>query len=177
MLATRRNIIEGLLALPIISLAASCGPTIGTTGKDPLSKAELSFLSALADTIIPDTDTPGALAGNVPGTLGELLNNWASTETRARWRKTLADLKANLDGQAAGSFEKADAAGRTKRLGALDTDVFAKADHPLKAYRDVKSTIATAYYMSEPGATQELRYSAVPGNFRGSAPVGRTWAT
>jgi gluconate 2-dehydrogenase gamma chain len=131
----------------------------------------------LSDTIIPATDTPGALAGKVPQTLGELLKTWASDETRGRWSKTLGALKAELDEGKAGSFDIADAAERAKRLGKLDAAVFASYEHPLKAYRDVKSTIATAYYMSEPGATQELRYAAVPGDFKGSAPVGKTWAT
>jgi hypothetical protein len=37
----------------------------------------------------------------------------------------------------------------------------------------------TAYYLSEVGATQELRYELVPGSFQGGIPVGpdtRAWA-
>jgi gluconate 2-dehydrogenase gamma chain len=174
MIATRREIIQVLMALPMVSLAASCN--LSSPGKVKMTKQELSFLSALSDTIIPATDTPGALAGNVPQTLGELLEIWASDETRGRWSTTLAALKAELDAGASGSFDTADAAERAKRLGKLDTAVFGSSDHPLKAYREVKSTIAAAYYMSEPGATEELRYSAVPGDFKGSVPVGKTWA-
>ncbi len=173
--ATRRNIIQGLIALPMLSLVASCGSA--GAGKASISKEEIAFLSSLSDTIIPATDTPGALAGKVPQTLEEVLNIWASAETRGRWSKTLASLKKELDSGKSGSFEAANAGERAIRLAALDKAIFGSSDHPLKAYREVKSTIATAYYMSEPGATQELRYAAVPGNFKGSAPVGKTWAT
>jgi gluconate 2-dehydrogenase gamma chain len=173
---SRRDILMGLAALPALSLVASCG--LGGAGKAAISKEELSFLSALADTIIPTTaESPGAIAGKVPATLADVLNVWASPETRGRWSTSLAGLQKELDEGNAGSFEKANAEDRTKRLGKLDAAVFAANEHPLKAYREVKSTIATAYYMSEPGATQDLRYSEVPGVFKGSAPVGKTWAT
>jgi gluconate 2-dehydrogenase gamma chain len=173
---SRRNMLQGLAALPALSLLSSCG--LGGAGKAEIAKEELAFLSSLADTIIPTTESsPGALAGKVPATLADVLNIWASPETRGRWSTTLAALKKELDGGADGSFEKGSAAERTARLGKLDAAVFANYEHPLKAYREVKSTIATAYYMSEPGAKQELRYEPIPGNFKGSAPMGKTWAT
>jgi gluconate 2-dehydrogenase gamma chain len=173
---SRRNMLQGLAALPALSLVASCG--LGGAGKAEIAKEELAFLSSLADTIIPTTESsPGALVGRVPATLADVLNIWASPETRGRWSTSLAALKKELDGGKDGSFEKGSAEERTARLGKLDAAVFAAGDHPLKAYREVKSTIATAYYMSEPGARQELRYEPIPGNFKGSAPMGKTWAT
>ncbi len=172
---SRRDILQGLLALPALSLVASCGT--GGIGKTEMAKDELAFLSSLADTIIPTTpSSPGALEGKVPQTLADVLNVWASAETRGRWSTTLVTLKKELDAGAAGSFEKGNIEERTARLGRLDAAVFASDNHPLKAYREVKSTIATAYYMSEPGATQELRYDPAPGDFDGSAPLGKTWA-
>jgi gluconate 2-dehydrogenase gamma chain len=173
---SRRTMLQSLVALPALSLVASCG--VGGAGKAEVAKDQLAFLSSLADTIIPTTpSSPGALAGKVPATLADVLNIWASAETRGRWSKTLAALKTELDGGKDGSFEKGNAEERTARLGKLDAAVFANYEHPLKAYREVKSTIATAYYMSEPGATQELRYAPTPGDFKGSAPMGKTWAT
>jgi gluconate 2-dehydrogenase gamma chain len=173
---SRRSILQGLAALPALSLIASCG--VGGVSKAGITKDELAFLSSLADTIIPTTpSSPGALAGKVPATLMDVLNIWASAETRGRWSTTLAALKKELDAGSAGSFEKGSLEQRTTRLGKLDAAVFASNEHPLKAYREVKSSIATAYYMSEPGATQELRYEATPGDFDGDAPMGKTWAT
>lgn len=173
--ASRRNIIKGLLALPMISLASCKGMV--SAGSGPLVKEEVAFLSALSDTIIPTLDTPGALAAKVPDTLAELIADWASAETQNKWHSILGELSKKLDNGSSGSFSKANAAERARRLGAFDTAIFADEAHPLKAYREVKSTIAAAYYRSEPGATQDLRYAAVPGDFNGDAPVGKTWAT
>lgn len=47
------------------------------------------------------------------------------------------------------------------------------------AYPRFKDLILTTYYLSEPGATQELRHEQVPGPWRGDIPyseVGRSWA-
>lgn len=46
-------------------------------------------------------------------------------------------------------------------------------------WRTVKRLTVVAYYTSEAGATEELRYDPVPGTYRGCVPlaeVGRTWA-
>ena len=47
-------------------------------------------------------------------------------------------------------------------------------------YRDLKSTVVEAYYMSEVGATEELAYEPVPGEWIGCVPLSefpKTWAT
>lgn len=50
---------------------------------------------------------------------------------------------------------------------------------PPQGYPRFKDLILTTYYLSEPGATQELRLEPVPGPWRGDIPyseVGRSWA-
>ena len=47
------------------------------------------------------------------------------------------------------------------------------------AYRKFKNLILSLYYISEPGATQELRYEHVPGAWEPNNPVTldtRAWA-
>jgi hypothetical protein len=46
-------------------------------------------------------------------------------------------------------------------------------------YYKLKDLLVTAYYMSEPGATQELRYEHIPGAWEPSIPLTkdtRAWA-
>lgn len=47
-----------------------------------LTKLQFALLSAVVDTILPATDTPGALAAGVPAKLDGMLRDWASAETR-----------------------------------------------------------------------------------------------
>ena len=52
-----------------------------------------------------------------------------------------------------------------------------RAERPF--WRTLKELTLVGYYTSEPGATQELRYEAVPGRYEGCIPfsqIGRTWA-
>ncbi len=185
----RRDLLKGSLALTAFTLMPACkqmgdgGSTAFLSGEKFLSKAELVFLGSLCDTIIPTTTSPGAVAAKVPETLQDLLSNWASDETRGNWRMVLEGLKVALDKAAGREFAQANPATRAKALSPLDTEVYAafyaNKAHELLAYHDVKKTIGEAYYMSEPGATVELHYEAVPGDWKADEPmskIGRTWA-
>ena len=48
-----------------------------------LSGDQFTLLEQVADTIIPATDTPGALAAGVPAFIRDMLTEWASAATRA----------------------------------------------------------------------------------------------
>jgi gluconate 2-dehydrogenase gamma chain len=180
----RRDLLKSMAAVSALSLLASCDALGGISamkgGDVFFDKGEMRFLSALADTIIPATETPGALAAQVPATIQQLLSSWASEETRGNWRVALTALAAELDQSASGQFADATAAVRAKALGAVDAAIYADPKHKLAAYREIKKAIGTAYYMSEIGATQELQYMAVPGAWKANEPVstiGKNWAT
>lgn len=172
----RRNL---LLSLPAFALLSGCKSEYDSSamlgGDSFLSPDEVKFLSALADTIIPATQTPGALAAKVPQTLQNLLTHWASKETRRQWRTNLRLLRNSLDKK--GLFINLSSQDRLTQLTLLDKEVYAAQTHPLSGYRDIKATIGEAYYMSELGATQELDYLPIPGDWKGSIPVKKTWAT
>ena len=67
----------------------------------------------------------------------------------------------------------------------LDQRSFAASEDVLPAavgqgYRTLKRIIYRGFYLSEIGATLELQYEQVPGDYRGCVPlaeIGRTWAT
>jgi hypothetical protein len=185
--ATRRNAIQGLLAISAAGALASCGSkTAQAEGETELGDAEfasfkgfftdseMAMLTALADTIIPTTDTPGAVEAGVPAELQSLATLWGDDNYRAYWRKGVRALTKTLP-----DFTGKDPAAREAQLGAYDAKVFGGQTND-GFYRDMKSTIATAYYMSEPGATLELAYEPVPGEWKGCVPLAdypKTWAT
>ena len=193
----RRDIIKGLMAVTAAGGLGACGSERREATRrapDPeanyslrygsadgfLSARELTLLAAVAQTIIPQTDTAGAVEAGVPDTLQALLSDWADDAMRGSWRRTLRSLEYELDEAVGGRFASASQDAREAALAPLDAAVFAGERDELSAYKDLKFTIATAYYMSEPGATEELRYEALPGRWEGCIPleeVGRTWAT
>jgi len=170
---TRRQVLQGLIfslggaaALTAFQDAKASTPAVAATAGF-YSADELALVTFLADAIIPRTDTPGAVDAGVPVYMDHLYLTWASAATQATHRAHLATI--------AGQLEKF--GGGIKALGELDAAAFAQDTH--WEYRGVKSLIATVYYLSEPGATQELQYELVPGRWIASAPIGeigRTWA-
>jgi gluconate 2-dehydrogenase gamma chain len=178
---TRRQVLQGLIfSLGGASALAAFDSAEAKAKAKPKAKAspktkpafysaeELALVTFLADTILPRTDTPGAIDAGVPAYLDHLYLTWASEKTRAAHHAQLATIKAQL-----ASFGTGPAA-----LTALDAAAFAPGAKHWE-YRNVKSLIATVYYVSEPGATQELQYEPVPGRWTASAPIaeiGRTWA-
>lgn len=137
---------------------------------------ERATLAALCDTMIPRTDSPGAIDAKVPQFLDMLMGNWASAASQARFRDVVTRLDRSARTDLGMPLAAAPAAARTAWLTRQDATLLAAGDG---GYRDVKRLMLTGYYFSEPGATQELRYELVPGVWEPSVPITpdtRSWA-
>jgi len=189
----RRDAIKSLLAISAAGALAACtGKTESGEAKSAASASlkyasegkffeaqELALLTVLGNTIIPKTETAGAGEAGIAETLQQLVSDWADDDFKRYWRGGLNRLKATLLKSGGQGFEVLSTKQRENILGKYDSDVFGGA---IKSdfYRDMKRTIATAYYMSELGATEELHYEPVPGEWRGNVPfseIGKAWAT
>lgn len=188
----RRTAIKSLLAISSLGALAACGKRESQAGNNKPSMAlkyasegkflnvnEVGFLTALSQTIIPKTDTPSAVDAGVPQTLQELLSNWGDDNFRLYWREGLSNLSKALRQRSGQDFEKLSNIQRQNTLDKYDRLVFSQ-DVNDAFYDDMKRTVVMAYYMSEPGATEELHYEPVPGEWRGDVPfseIGKAWAT
>ena len=182
----RRDVIKSLLAISASGALAACvqggdnsKAKPSAEGASELSSANLVTLTALVDTIIPATDTGGALAAGVPATLASLVKDWGDDKFVAYWTGGLNALAKTLNGKAGQSFANLSTKQRENLLAKYDAEVF---DGTVKDdfYKDMKHTAATAYYMSEIGATEELAYEPVPGEWIGCVPLSdfpKSWAT
>ena len=77
--AMMRNVALLLGAATVPTLA---GCKAAMKGNGALDEGQMKLLNAIADTIIPATDTPGAVAAGVPKLLSGMIRDWASAETR-----------------------------------------------------------------------------------------------
>lgn len=177
-----RNILvlAGAAATANFSLSALAEVVKGT--EKFLDAAALETLSAIADTIVPVTDTPGALATEVPAKLDALLLNWAAPDTR----DLIVDGMNRVDGAAKSSTGKSfkDLSPDERKVCLVEHDKAAlqpgppppnarKSANPFAAasyvvdngYQRLKGLIVSLYYVSEIGMTQELVYEHVPGKW------------
>ncbi len=173
---TRRQVLrELIISVGGASALAACGeaPVVVITATGGPGRfhtaAEWELVSRLADLIIPRTETPGALDANVPGYLDGLMTDWAAEDTRAAYRRALAEIEARLS--AAGDFLSLDETDAESALAELDRSAFAEAEAELGGYQDFKSYVTRAYFATEDGAREELRWVAVPGRWEPNAPV------
>ena len=189
LLLNRRGAIASLLAISATSALSACGNadthSRGTVDAGLkyasvgqfFSANEMAMLGAIAGTIMPATNTPGAVEAGVPAVVQELASVWGNDDYRRYWRAGLSDMAKRLQ-DADRPFVDMTADQKTRALGTLDADVF-NGSLDIGFYRDLKSTVLQAYYMSEPGATEELAYEPVPGEWVGCVPLSqypKSWA-
>lgn len=161
-------VLLGASAIPAAALSAAASPPY-------LDPARGQLLVAIADTMIPQTDTPGAVQAGVPATLDTMLRNWASPAQRARLQAALDAIDAAARAGGATSFVALAANARHALLAAHDAAHFAAGSD----YRLLRDLVVLLYYISEPGATVELRYEHRPGAWEPSIPITpdtRAWA-
>jgi hypothetical protein len=133
----------------------------------------------VAELIIPQTDTPGALAVGAHYTVDHLLRACVPEREQVSTRALLAKLDSMARRDVANGFVALPAARKTALLHALDEGGAPFDANDQHAFRRLKGLVAFAYYTSEAGATQELAYLPFPGGFTGNVriqPTTRTWA-
>ena len=177
--------ISGTLAIPTGSiLLNSCSNPSKELGWNPkyLNDNEAFFLSELANTIIPNTEFPGALAVGVPLEIETYVFNVLEEKNISKFRDGLKKLNHFLNNNLSKSskpFFESNLLEKTKMLNLIQKN---KHSEIRIIYMSLKSSVITSYFNSEIGATKVLKYngpSVVLGSYKGCIPfdeVGKTWA-
>ena len=162
----------GMTGLPSLeALAAAPGdkPTFFSPGG-------FATLETMAEIMIPRTDTPGARDAGVPGYFDAMMANWASDERRRDFAAIVADLDRAAIGAGGKPLPLLAPADAFEVVRAFDAARMAAGD---ATYSKFKELVLTLYYLSEVGATQELRYEPGPGAWEPWNEIGpdtRAWA-
>lgn len=137
-----------------------------------LTPRQADLLAAVAEHIIPATDTPGARAVGVHRFIDGMLAESYPAAERERFVHGLGDLDERARRAGGHAFLECTPSDQRALLDQLDgtADAF---------FRSVKQLTLVGYYTSEIGATRELHNAPVPGRYDGCVPldrIGRTWA-
>ncbi|MBL8300974.1 MAG: gluconate 2-dehydrogenase subunit 3 family protein [Rhodanobacteraceae bacterium] len=167
--------------LPMLLSACNTPPSAPSPAQPdrPQPDPRTALVEQLAEMIIPQTDTPGAIETGTPAFVLHFMRICATTQEREKFDRGLAKLEAVAKTQQAGPFTTLTSEARTALLHKLDRGQtpFDAAD---KAFFSLlKSAVLLGYYTSEAGATQELAFLPVPGAYRGNFPfaqVGKAWS-
>jgi gluconate 2-dehydrogenase gamma chain len=154
-----------------------------------LSKEQGAVVAEVAEIIIPLTDTPGAKDAGVPAFIDTMLKDVYEQEDQQRYvsgLKAFDDAARTAHGK---GFVELPKQQQTELVRKFHDEAVAVelADHTRSSYRQrpfvlmTKELTLLGFFTSEPGATQVLQYSAVPGPFKGCVPLaqagnGKSWA-
>lgn len=170
-------------ATPLVNgvLAGTAGLQIPAgQGGIALAPAEVRFIGIVADLIIPRTTTPSASEAGVVGFIDRIIGEYENEGGRRKFKRGLKGFYALADKELGGCFVSSSAADQSAWVELFDGNSFArKAGAEGSFYIGLKKLIVTGYYVSEPGASEELAYLGIPGHFQGDIPVTdytRAWA-
>lgn len=146
-----------------------------------LSAAQDRAITVIAETIIPETDTPGAMATHVNRFIDTFLAESVSPGERERFLNGLEEAEARCQETYGAGIAGCAEDERHAFLETLDDQAFrddVDLEHP-PFFRVMKELTLVGYYTSQVGGSQELRINMVPGYYDGCVAfdeVGRAWS-
>lgn len=186
-LLTRRNALKGAASLIGGTLAAaqlggflSRAAQAAADERAPLffDTDQFALLERAVDIVIPETDSPGAVAAGVHHLIDLMMSEWAAPERQARYREGLRSLDARMRQLGPDDFVSAAPAQQLELLQALDREAYSEGTGDT-FFAEFKKLVIFGYYSSEAGATQELQYEALIPEYKACVPIedigGRAW--
>jgi len=137
-----------------------------------LDADERRLVDALAEGILPATDTPGARAAKVPEFIAMLFDEWMLADEQRAFRAGLGALEAECSRMKGRAFADCTPAEQLALLEQWDEVGSHAPPGPQAPYfRRFKSLVVTAYYTSEVGQVDELKIQFGAGQADATGPV------
>lgn len=142
------------------------GASMGAAG---LSDAHMALVRAVADTIIPRTDTPSATDVGVHRFIDVIFAEYLTDEERAAAVKGLTAIDERAMSAANVVFADLSDDAKGKAIESLETGP--RNAEPARTYWQLKGLVVRGYFTSEPVMKNVLKHVVMPGRFDGAAPV------
>jgi len=173
------SLIGGTVALVQLGPLASRAAAAATENAAPVffDQDQFSVIEIIVDLIIPETDTPGAITAGVHHFIDLMLAEWASPERQSRYVQGLQDIDQRAREAGEEGFATNSSAQQMQLLQALDREAHIDGA-PDTFFREFKKLVLFGYYSSEAGATIELKFDRIPGDYQPCVPIddpARAW--
>lgn len=149
-----------------------------------LDEKQAAIISAVAEIIIPRTDTPGANDVGVPAFVDLMLNDVYGSQHKEHFLEGLKEFNAGAKEKYGENFIELASDKQAEYVKGVHAVALsngpAKGEGNRPFILSVKELTLLGFFTSEPGATQVLQYDPVPGEYKGCVSlkdVGKTWAT
>jgi len=166
----------GAVSVPaIMGILKGCKATPGLEWTPEFfTEDQAHVITEVAEIIIPKTDTPGAKQAGVPAFIEQMIFKAYKESDREKFMTALDEFTTTS------GFLKLN--GEKQKTYVLEAHQKAIEEKPEQRpfIMMMKELTMLGFFTSKPGATEVLRYEAVPGSYNGCMPfseVGKTWAT
>src|ERR1700722_9838083 len=144
-----------------------------------LTPAQMGIVSAVAEIIIPRTDTPGAVDVGVPGFIDLMLKDVYSQEDRERYLAGLAEVDTAAHAEQGKEFRALDPTQQVALVRKFHDAAVAEEKRLARPRQHLqrpfilmtKELTLLGFFTSQAGATQVLQYVAIPGSYHGCLPI------
>ncbi len=143
-----------------------------TSDKQLFSKEDQAYLDEIAETILPETKTPGAKAAQVGQFMIVMITDCYDENEQKIFRAGMENVNDQSQTKFGKSFLKITPEQRHELLVQTDNEQKQytknkKEDEPVHFFRMMKELTLLGYFTSKPGCTQAKRYMPVPGKYIG----------
>lgn len=157
---------------------------------DYLTDEQRKIIAAMAEVIIPRTDTPGAIDAGVPRFIELMAADWLNDEERAIFEAGIKDMETRIPRDFGKPFY---ALSRDEQVAVMEAMEDAASDSEWYSFANVqrdfisdapficqvKELTVYGFFTSEAGSKQVLRYDPMPMYFDGELPLSpddSSWA-
>ena len=155
-----------------------------------LTLAQRKIIAAMAEVVIPRTDTPGAIDAGVPNFIELMASGWFNEQESAIFSAGIKAMEEQVPSVYGKPFDQLDAAQQLEIMEELEAQA---SDSSWYEYGNVqrefisdapficqvKELTIWGFFTSEVGSTQVLRYEPMPMAFDGNTPLSvqdSSWA-
>lgn len=138
-----------------------------------------ALIAEIAETIIPETGTPGAKAVGVGDFIVMILEDCYKPVDQEAFRQGLLKVEEEAKRRSGKSFLECSASEKIKTLTTIEAQAMAASKKAFSFWHSIKSLTVTGYFTSEAGTKQALEYLWVPGKYQACMemkPGQKTWA-
>jgi hypothetical protein len=168
-LKTTTVLLGGVLVTGAGALTA-CGPDRREATSGVLTRADQDLMEEIADTLLPTTAaSPGAKAAGAGPAMNLLLTDCYEPAAQRRVVQGLKEFRAACGERCGGGFASLPRPERERLL--REIDAAAKKAGETYYFGPLRELALQAYFSSEVGMTQALRYVRIPGRWTGCMPL------
>jgi hypothetical protein len=143
-----------------------------------LTQAQVGLVGAIAERILPRTDTPGAIDVGVPAFIDRLYADFMSPAEQKMLLAGLASVEAAAKSSGGQPFTDLPAARQDELLRGIAK---AEQEQEQSSFRLIRSATILGYFTSEQVGKNVLLYDPVPGAYESCVPIDkigrRNWTT